>query len=56
MEQGYEILDDGWVTMFNGYTYKMTNSSQPWQQSQDICKKWGGDLAVVGVQSMHFRM
>ena len=43
------------MTIFNGYQYKITPQGQSWEESQSICKRWGGDLAVYGVQNMESR-
>ena len=53
--QGYQILSDGWVTLFNGYQYKFTLDDKTWNDSRTTCRKWGGDLAVYGIQNMDAR-
>ena len=37
------------------YIYRFTLVGQSWQQSQDICKNWGGTLAVHGVKTRENR-
>ena len=37
------------------YIYRLTSASQSWQQSQDICRNWGGTLAVHGVKTRENR-
>ena len=37
------------------YIYRLTPGSQSWQQSQDICRNWGGTLAVHGVKTRENR-
>ena len=37
------------------YIYRLTPASQSWQQSQDICRNWGGTLAVHGVKTRENR-
>ena len=37
------------------YIYRLTSAGQSWQQSQDICRNWGGTLAVHGVKTRENR-
>ena len=37
------------------YIYRLTSASQSWQQSQNICRNWGGTLAVHGVKTRENR-
>ena len=37
------------------YIYRLTPVSQSWQQSQDVCRNWGGTLAVHGVKTRENR-
>ena len=37
------------------YIYRLTSARQSWQQSQDICRNWGGTLAVHGVKTRENR-
>ena len=53
--KGYKNLGNGWVTIFNRYQYKRTPERQSWEASQSICRSWGGNLAVYGVQDMGSR-
>ena len=47
--RGYIKLKGGWIALFNGYQYKATLFRKNWRDSQKICRKWGGDLVVYGV-------
>ena len=37
------------------YIYRLTPARQSWQQSQNICRNWGGTLAVHGVKTRENR-
>ena len=37
------------------YIYKLTSSKRSWQQGQQSCQDWGGDLAVYGVKTLENR-
>ena len=37
------------------YIYRLTSARQSWQQSQNICRNWGGTLAVHGVKTRENR-
>ena len=52
---GYIRLDDKWIDGLNGYQYKVTPDEQSWHVSRAICKSWGGDLMVHGVEKPYFR-
>jgi len=43
------VMGDGWVNPLNGFKYKLTPEQQSWDKSREICKQWGGDLAVYGI-------
>ena len=49
-------MDDGWIAPFNGYQYKFINSSQSWEKSRTICRNFGGDLIVYGIQKAAIRV
>ena len=34
------------------YIYRLTPGSQSWQQSQEFCTVWGGNLAIHGVKTL----
>jgi len=50
LQRGYMELDDGWITPFNGYQYKVNFNEQNWEESRSVCQSWGGDLIVYGFQ------
>ena len=52
VQRGYLELDDGWITPLNGYQYKITPTSQSWDDGRRICQSWGGDLIVYGFQDI----
>ena len=37
------------------YIYQLTSGSQSWQQSQELCSAWGGNLAIHGVKTLENR-
>jgi len=41
-------LDDGWISPFNGYQYKLNPNEQVWDASRSVCQSRGGDLIVHG--------
>ena len=46
--RGYVELEDGWISPFNGYQYKVNDTRQSWNESRIACQSWGGDLIVHG--------
>ena len=54
---GYMELDDGWITPFNGYRYKIfPEKANTWEESQMICLNEGGDLIVHGFRDVSVRV
>ena len=37
------------------YIYKLTTRWLSWQESQEVCRNWGGNLAVYGVKTLENR-
>ena len=52
---GALVLSKGLYIPPHVYIYRLTSASQSWQQSQDICRNWGGTLAVHGVKTRENR-
>ena len=52
LHRGFMKQDNGWVTPFNGYQYKLTEHTQSWQDSRRICQRLGGDLIVYGFRDV----
>jgi len=48
LQRGFMELDDGWITPFNGYQYKVNVNTQTWDESRIVCQSWGGELIVHG--------
>ena len=46
---------DGWTAPVENYRYRIVNSTQSWESSRNICRVWGGDLIVHGVQKSRVR-
>jgi len=40
----YEILENGWITPFDGYMYKRTPHLGTWNNTQKECRNWQSDL------------
>ena len=48
--------DDGWVMLFNGYTYKEIPEKHFRNDSRAICQQMGGDLAQYGIRDIGNRL
>ena len=53
--RGYSNLNDQWIAPFNGYQYKITESTHSWEESRRICQDWGGEMVVYGVRDFQMR-
>jgi len=56
LQRGFMELDDGWITPFNGYQYKVNNNRLTWNDSRSVCQSWGGDLIVHGFRDHSLRV
>jgi len=56
LQRGYMELDNGWITPFNGYKYKVTPDQRTWNESRRVCQSWGGDLIVHGFRDYAVRV
>ncbi|XP_076808832.1 hepatic lectin-like [Clavelina lepadiformis] len=54
-QDGKTFHEKGWYAQPNGYQYMVTETRQSWQQSRDICRNKGGDLAVNGMRDLTMR-
>ena len=45
----------GWFTAWNGYKYRVTDSSSSWWDARRECQSYGGDLAAPGMRNMNLR-
>jgi len=48
LQRGFMEFDDGWITPFNGYQYKVNVNFQTWDESRIVCQSWGGELIIHG--------
>ncbi|XP_076805967.1 C-type lectin mannose-binding isoform-like [Clavelina lepadiformis] len=46
----HELVQDGWF-LIDSYAYKVTNESQNWSQTREICKNMGAHLAHKGIRN-----
>jgi len=53
--KSFSMVDDLWgfggYTATNGYKYKLTSTSQTFQESREACRRMSGQLAYVGVRN-----
>ena len=54
--RGFAELEDGWISPFNEYQYKVTRIRESWTASRRKCQVWGGDLVVHGVRDSGTRL
>ena len=45
----------GWFTAWNGYKYRVSNSSSSWWDARRECQSYEGDLAAPGMRNMNLR-
>ena len=55
IRRGFLQLDDGWISLLNGFEYKLITASQTWYSSQSQCQEMGGDLATHGLKEWETR-
>ena len=51
----HKLSDHMWYLPPNAYDYKVTPDYQSWQESEEYCQDWGGNLAVHGVKTINNR-
>jgi len=56
LQSGYMELDNGWITPFNGYQYKISTEKLSWDTGRHVCQGWEGDLIAHGFRDHAARM
>ena len=46
----------GWYAPGNSYQYYVTNTSQPWEESLELCRDYDSELASVGLRNFSILM